>query len=193
MKVKRMDEDRNARSERLDGGNKMDKEILDVTCGARMMWFDKNNPSVLFTDRREMARRCIWESKKDGRKRFLEVRPDKIVDFRKMDFQDKSFKLIVFDPPHVKHAGKTSWLFAEYGCLDKSWQDDLSEGFRECWRVLEDFGVLIFKWNETEIKLTAVLELFEHKPLFGHTTSKHGKTKWMTFMKIPDNATDTPQ
>jgi hypothetical protein len=160
------------------------KEILDVTCGSRMMWFDKNNPSVLFTDCREMERRCIWEGK-NGEKRFLEVRPEMLVDFRKMDFQDKSFKLVVFDPPHVKHAGKTSWLFAKYGCLDKSWRDDLSEGFKECWRILEDFGVLIFKWNETEIKLSEVLGLFEHKPLFGHTTSKHGKTKWMCYMKIP--------
>ena len=29
------------------------KDVLDVTCGGRMMWFDKYHPDVLFTDIRE--------------------------------------------------------------------------------------------------------------------------------------------
>ena len=28
----------------------MDKIILDVCCGSRMFWFDKNNPAALFVD-----------------------------------------------------------------------------------------------------------------------------------------------
>ena len=29
-----------------------DKKILDACCGSRMFWFDKNNPDVLFIDKR---------------------------------------------------------------------------------------------------------------------------------------------
>lgn len=167
-----------------DRGMSEGKLILDPCCGARMMWFDKNNPNVLFADCREIERRCIWEGK-NGDKRFLEVKPDKIIDFRKMEFKDKSFKLVVFDPPHVTHAGKNSWLFAKYGSLEKqSWKEDLTKGFNECWRVLEDFGILIFKWSESDIKLSEVLKLFEQKPLFGHRSGKSGNTIWLCFMKI---------
>jgi len=54
-----------------------------------------------------------------------------------------------------------------------------------CWRVLDDHGVLIFKWSEAEISVKTVLDLFTIEPLFGHTTGRGGKTKWMCFMKIP--------
>ena len=165
------------------------KIILDATCGSRMMWFNKDHPATLFCDNREMEKTLIWEGKNErkGQKRYLEITPDKIVDFRKMDFPDKSFKLVVFDPPHIKHAGKKSWLYAKYGALGDTWQQDLQKGFSECWRVLDDYGVLIFKWNEESINTAEVLKLFSQKPLFGHPTSKHGKTKWMCFMKITPN------
>ncbi len=60
------------------------------------------------------------------------------------------------------------------------------KGFDECWRVLEDYGVLVFKWSEAEISVKRVLSLFSKDPLFGHTTGRAGKTKWFTFMKIPE-------
>lgn len=30
----------------------MKNKILDACCGSRMFWFDKNNPNVLFMDKR---------------------------------------------------------------------------------------------------------------------------------------------
>lgn len=39
------------------------KRILDVCCGGRMFWFDKNNPDVLFVDNREMVEEIIWTDK----------------------------------------------------------------------------------------------------------------------------------
>lgn len=30
----------------------MEKTILDVCCGSRMFWFDKNNEKVVFMDKR---------------------------------------------------------------------------------------------------------------------------------------------
>jgi hypothetical protein len=53
--------------------------------------------------------------------------------------------------------------------------------------VLEDYGVLIFKWNEDQITVKEVLKAIERQPLFGHTTGRHGKTMWMCFMKLPIN------
>ena len=160
----------------------MSKEVLDPCCGSKMFWFDKDNPKVLFTDiRAENHFLC------DGRR--LCVSPDDIVDFRNMPFEDRSFKLVVFDPPHLKQLGKSSWMNKKYGKLDKNtWKEDLSKGFSECWRVLDYGGTLIFKWNETQIKIKEVLDCFDKKPLFGHTTTINLKTHWMVFYKENDNA-----
>ena len=85
--------------------------------------------------------------------------------------------------PHLVRTGKKSWLALKYGKLGQSWQDDLSKGFAECFRVLESGGVLIFKWNENQIKVSEILKLTPNKPLFGHVTKRHGGTIWLTFMK----------
>lgn len=29
------------------------KKILDATCGSRMMWFDKEHPETIYTDKRK--------------------------------------------------------------------------------------------------------------------------------------------
>ncbi len=58
-------------------------------------------------------------------------------------------------------------------------------GFQECYRVLEDFGVLIFKWGETETKISEVLKIFPVEPLFGHPSRSSGTTHWVCFMKLP--------
>lgn len=104
-----------------------------------------------------------------------------------MPFLDESFKLVVFDPPHLLKAGKDSWLAKKYGKLPEDWPRVIKKGIDECFRVLEDYGVLIFKWNEDQITVREVLEVIGRKPLFGHTTGRHGKTMWMCFMKLPNN------
>lgn len=152
----------------------MDKLILDACCGSRQFWFDKNHPDVLFMDnRRERSTLC------DGR--TLEVSPDIIGDFRNMPFESGSFRLVVFDPPHLVRAGDKSWLAAKYGRLNKeTWQDDLTAGFQECFRVLSPQGVLVFKWCEDQIQLSDVLALTPVPPLFGH---RRGKTIFLVFFK----------
>lgn len=153
-----------------------EKLILDACCGSRMFWFDKKNPNVTFSDiRSESLILC------DGR--LCEVKPDVISDFTKMDFPDSSFKMVVFDPPHMIKLGKESWMAKKYGVLPIDWQTDIKKGFDECMRVLEPMGTLIFKWNEAQVTLSKVLEVIKTKPLFGHTSGKHGKTIWMCFMK----------
>ena len=57
------------------------------------------------------------------------------------------------------------------------------KGFAECFRVLRPNGTLIFKWNETDIKVSEVLALTDEKPVFGHRSGKASKTHWICFMK----------
>ena len=150
------------------------KAILDACCGSRMFWFDRRHPDVVFMDRREETHTLC-----DGR--TLEIKPDVVGDFRAMPFSDGAFRLVVFDPPHLIHAGESSWLAKKYGKLDReTWQEDLKAGFRECFRVLEPGGVLVFKWCEDQVSTAEVLKLASHEPLFGH---RRGKTVFLVFMK----------
>ena len=114
----------------------------------------------------------------DGRK--LTIKPDIIGDFRNIPFEDNTFKMVVFDPPHLEKVGENSWLAKKYGKLNDTWPTDIKKGFNECMRVLEKYGVLIFKWNEEQIKLKKILELIDYKPLIGN---RRAKTHWLVFMK----------
>lgn len=152
----------------------MNKVILDACCGSRMFWFDKEHPAAVYMDCRELETELC-----DGRK--LVIRPDVVGDFRAMPFADCSFRLVVFDPPHLRWCGEGSWMKAKYGQLNReTWQDDLRRGFAECFRVLMSHGVLVFKWNEEQVRINDVLKLAPVTPLFGQRT---GKTHWLVFMK----------
>ncbi len=149
------------------------KRVLDATAGSRMIWFDKNNPDALYIDNRQLETTLC-----DGR--TLNIKPDMVVDFRDMPFDDNTFYLVVFDPPHLIIAGDTSWLAKKYGVLGKTWREDIKQGFTECMRVLKPNGTLIFKWNEEQVKLSEVIKAIGQKPLFGNRRSK---THWLVFMK----------
>lgn len=151
-------------------------EILDACCGSKMMWFDKENPNVLFADKRSETHTLC-----DGR--VLKINPDFVMDFTNMPFKDDSFSLVVFDPPHLNKLGKNSWMAKKYGVLPPTWESDIKTGFQECMRVLKPNGTLIFKWNENQIKINKIIEVIGEKPLFGHPSGKHGQTIWMTFFK----------
>ncbi|MBN9641621.1 MAG: class I SAM-dependent methyltransferase [Achromobacter sp.] len=156
-----------------------DAAILDPCCGGRMMWFDRQDQRALFGDiRSEEHTLC------DGR--AFNITPDLNMDFRAIPFAADTFSLVVFDPPHLRRAGRDSWLRAKYGILGDDWQDDLRRGLAECFRVLKPAGVLIFKWAEVQIPVSQVLALTDHRPLFGHKSGKREKTHWLTFMKPAD-------
>lgn len=160
------------------------KPILDPCCGSRMMWFDRSNPLAIFGDQRSETITVTDRShgKADGT-RTLVIEPDVVMDFRALPYENDSFRLVAFDPPHIKRAGPKSWLAAKYGKLADNWQDDLALGFSECFRVLEPGGILVFKWNETQIKVREVLALVPAKPLFGQVSGRSGMTHWLVFMK----------
>jgi len=151
--------------------------ILDMCCGSRMFWMDKQDDRAVFTDRRsEQHVLC------DGR--TLQISPDIIADFRALPFADNTFAQVVFDPPHLQHAGEKSWMRKKYGALDKAkWPDDIRAGFAEAFRVLRPHGTLIFKWNETQIPVSKVIALTDQKPTIWQRTGKGDKTHWVLFLK----------
>lgn len=158
--------------------------VLDPCCGSRMMWFDRTNPDVVFGDRRSESITVTDNSRgnKTGT-RTISIEPDTLLDFRALPYADGTFKLVAFDPPHLVTAGPRSWLAAKYGKLSDNWRDDLRKGFAECFRVLASDGVLVFKWNETQVKVAEVLALTPHQPLFGQVSGIKGFTHWLVFMK----------
>lgn len=158
------------------------KLILDACCSVKAMWYNKKHPNAVYIDIRKEPSGFLGYGRKE------ELNPDFIMDFRKMDFPDKTFKLVVFEPPHLKTLGKNSYFRKKFGCLEaETWQDDLKKGFSECWRVLEDCGILIFKWSDNEISFKEVLKLINYEPLFYNTSNNKATsvTKWFCFMKIP--------
>ena len=151
----------------------VDKKIIDVCCGSKMFWFQKDREDTVFMDNREFEDILC-----DGRK--LKINPDIVADFRNIPFPENSFKLVVFAPPHLLRVGEKSWLKKKYGQLNKNWKEDIKKGFSECFRILEPYGILVFKWNEEQIKLSEILKLTNIRPLFGN---KRAKTHWLVFMK----------
>ncbi|MCR6112723.1 methyltransferase domain-containing protein [Bacillus sp. A301a_S52] len=149
------------------------KRVLDACCGSRMFWFDKHNEDAVYMDNRELTTTLC-----DGR--TLEVKPDIIADFTNIPFDDETFYMVVFDPPHLLKAGDESWLALKYGKLNENWKDEIREGFCECMRVLKPNGTLIFKWNEDQVKTSEVVKVIGQKPLIGN---RRAKTHWMVYLK----------
>lgn len=155
--------------------------VLDPACGGRMFWFDKADSRVLFGDVRDES----WELC-DGRR--FDVKPDMLMDYRDLPFPDETFRMVVLDPPHLRNVGETSYMAQKYGCLDQeTWQTDIKIMFAECFRVLKEHGVLIFKWNETQIPVSQILKLTTYKPLFGNKQPNRTGTHWIVFMKEIDH------
>lgn len=101
-----------------------------------------------------------------------------------MDWPNGKFKIVVLDPPHFNVGGDKGWQVLKYGKLPEDWKQYLTQMFKECFRVLEDDGVLIFKWNETQIKYSEVLSCSEYLPMCGQKRrSKTVKTHWAWFLK----------
>ena len=114
----------------------MRKTILDACCGGKMFYFDKHDERVLFQDIRKVSTHLC-----DGRS--FEVNPDIQADFTNMPYEDKSFSMVVFDPPHLlRNAGKskmadmygslnekaspTGYQQIKYGALYSDWRDMLA-------------------------------------------------------------------
>lgn len=160
-----------------------DRVILDACCGSKMFWFDQKDARVMFVDkRRETHPIDIGTPGTKGRAPIV-VDPDMLADFTELPFDNDSFHLVVFDPPHIERQRALGLLTKKYGILSGDWRDMLRRGFAECFRVLKPNGTLIFKWAESDHPVSKILELTDEKPLFGHKSGKFSKTHWIVFMK----------
>ena len=154
------------------------KLILDPASSMRSFYFDKKDKRVLFGDIRVKETHLLTNGQ------TIHIEPDEVMDFRAIPYPDETFKVVIFDPPHMLNLSEKSWMRKKYGVLDKeTWRDDLTKGFAECFRVLKDEGTLIFKWNEVSIPLKDILTLTPYKPVLGHPSGKRMGTHWVLFIK----------
>jgi ubiquinone/menaquinone biosynthesis C-methylase UbiE len=161
----------------------MDKPILDVTCGSKMFWFDRDDSRVVFLDNR-VERHTLKDKSSRGGFRELVVDPDIVGDFTDLPFDNDTFSLVVFDPPHLKRNGDNSWMGKKYGTLGDDWKEQIRKGFKECFRVLKERGVLVFKWSEGMASVSDVLQLTDEKPLFGNKYGRSQASHWIVFIKL---------
>ena len=156
----------------------MNKPILDPCCGGKMFYFDKNDPRVLFCDKREFSG-DLWRGV-----RPFEVKPDMLLDVTALPFDNESFWHVVFDPPHINQkAGETAWIVKKYGKLPPDWKSFIKRAFDECWRVLKTNGTLIFKWNEDSIAVGEIIKTIEREPMYGQKVRRGNQTHWLCFFK----------
>ena len=161
---------------------KVQKRILDVTCGNRGIWFQKNEPHTIYCDIRDEEWDGIYGTAQNHN--VLKIHPDIKCSFTCLPFEDEQFNLVVFDPPHLQNLSQSSWMRKEYGSLDGDWKTMLRKGFEECMRVLQVGGVLVFKWSDTQISTRDIIKVFGQEPLFGHRSGKKMNTHWMCYMKF---------
>ena len=142
--------------------------VFDPCCGPKKFYFAKDAPVVLYGDIRDKS-----YVQSDGR--VLNVNPDLTLDVTDLPFEDESFALVVFDPPHLVSAGADSFMAQSYGTLPPNPLRFIYQGFSECWRVLKGNGTLIFKWNTDQIELEDVLRALPVPPLFGNRRPSNKK------------------
>ena len=154
------------------------KPILDPASSMRSFYFDKHDERVVFGDIRADETYLLTNGQ------TIHIKPDEVMDFRAIPYPDESFQCVVFDPPHLLNLSEKSWMRKKYGVLEKdTWHQDIKKGFSECFRVLKNSGILIFKWNETSIALKEILALTDEKPVLGHPSGKRMGTHWVMFIK----------
>ncbi|AFH21870.1 putative methyltransferase [environmental Halophage eHP-11] len=153
----------------------------------RTIWTEdnKDRDDTLYVDKREREPGFAGQ---EGR--TYGVDPDEIQDFRDLEYDDETFNLVVFDPPHViKDGGMESlsgYIEKNYGALcAETWQSDIRAGFEELWRVLAPGGTLAFKFADNAADWGEVLDLAPVEPLFGTTNKQRNgvETRWFLFYK----------
>ena len=111
-----------------------------------------------------------------------------LADFKEMPFDDESFQLVLFDPPHLvrdkQSFSEVRLRYGEYTSVNE--QEEIGLGFAECWRVLAPGGTLVFKWAGS---LERVEPHFPCDPIVGSRGPVRGAgdgllgTRWFIFYK----------
>lgn len=134
-------------------------KILDLSAGNRAIWFDKNNPLVMFLDKRP------------------EVHPTIVCDTTDIPKEvGHCYDLVVFDPPH-ENVGANGYMAKRYGHSTRPQIVETIKGSgREAHRVTKPNALMAFKWNDHAFTLDDVLPLLSPYwyPLFGHHMRNRG-------------------
>jgi len=154
--------------------------VLDVCCGSRAFWFNKQDDRALFVDKRAGVYPRVHS---DAPRAPVVVAPDYQGSFTDLPFPDDTFDHVIFDPPHIVNSSASGNVAKYYGVMGAAWREELRQGFAECFRVLRPGGTLIFKWCELTVKVREILALTPERPLYGHKTGKLSKTHWVAFLK----------
>ena len=171
-------------------------KILDATCGFKGIWYQKNHPFVTFMDKRKERVKCI--SIKDQRvshKRFYNINPDIVSEWKDAPFPDNYFDMVIFDPPHLiinRDKKNLSAMDKEYGNLYKdNWRGVLREGIKKLFDILKPEGIFVLKWCENSAKVDEIIKLCPYPPMFGSNTKSKGHTEnfWILFLKYNVNKT----
>lgn len=136
-------------------------KILDLSCGRKAIWFDKNNPLVTFLDIRSG----------DG------IAPDFICDTKNIpESVGKDYDLVVFDPPHENCGAKSNMAKAYGHFTRKEIIETITGSGKEAHRLTRKDALMAFKWNDCAYNLDKVLELLAPYwlPLFGHHLRNRG-------------------
>ena len=169
-------------------------KILEATAGGRSYWHDKEHPETVFMDMRVEGDNRFLYNGYDMKNASTPgsdyvVLPDVQADYTNLPFRDRTFDLVVFDPPHlVTNDGmeKLSGIMKrKYGCLEaETWPRDMHLAFTELFRVMRDHATLTFKFNDYHIGFNQILDVIPQEPLYGTTikSSKH-QTRWLAFNK----------
>jgi hypothetical protein len=127
--------------------------ILDLSSGRRAVWWEKSWPDAIYIDIRPA------------------MKPDVVCDSRMLPFRDKSFSLIIFDPPHECVSGNSG---ARYGHYPREYIRELvRETAKEAHRVAKDDAFMAFKWNTHAYPFDKIFGMmFTYwRILFGHTVA----------------------
>jgi hypothetical protein len=116
--------------------------ILDLSAGARAMWFNKQHPDATFVD----IRAEIAPISGNG-KPYKTIPADVVCDTRRLPPEvGDGYDIVVFDPPHCSLT-RSSKLGRLYGSFSKECIIETIQGTaREAHRVSVKDAMMIFKW-----------------------------------------------
>ena len=161
---------------------------LDATAGNRYMWPCKKPPETLFMDKEYT----------------LKIPPDIFAVWEHLPFRDKSFRTIIFDPPHtitrlpITYYGDTKGMGGNHGTSWYGWFKTKRDLVISLCRAAAEFHrvgtILCVKWYEGQIPLHKIIPLFrpwrnfkifKSKPRMGRRSWRKSSplTWWVTFTK----------
>ena len=160
--------------------------ILDMTCGAKQMWFQKDAKDVVYLDKRNGEIEFPENYNKYTSWNTVHIiNPTIQADNRYLPFKSNVFDMILFDPPFRKEQNNPAKMDYQYTMLNPiTWTMDIGKAAKEGFRVLKVGGFFILKWGESYAVIKEALKLFPVKPLFGtHLNYSKHKTWWIVFRK----------